>query len=229
MVVASLLGVQGVCIATGPIDAGKTVVGVEGVSDSANVVDAIKTAGILRDSKKLTSPSMAQLNSILKVLNVSGITGGKVAASMKSASDRGMHILKKLLMKNDAASLAAALTPEEVKHIAFILVPVKAFFTQIRKAGDMIVPLIKESLDDQSVGLPFLIVYFESQDDCDIQTYLEKIITTRQALVLFCREMATFCGDVQASFSDDVIKLQQAFQLEQKMKNKEKVDKAPVK
>lgn len=187
------------------------------------VQSIVATDFTLHSPKKLTSSCMTQLNGILKVLNVGGVTGGKVAASMKSASDRAVHVLK-LLGKNDEKTFCGPLTPEEVRHIAFILVPVKAFFTQIRRSGDMIVPLIKESLDEQTVGLPYLIVYFASKDDCDIQTYLEKIITTREALVIFCKEMATFCGDVQASFSDDILKLQLVFQAEQKIKHANKVE-----
>lgn len=166
-----------------------------------------------RKPKKLQNPRMRQLNGILKGLDIGGITGGKVAASMKSASDRAWHVYR-TMKKNK--TLSGPLSPKEASYIALILVPVKAFFTQIRTAGDMIVPLIGESLSDQSVGLPYLISFFASKDSADIQTYLEKIITTREALVTFCKEMGTFCGDIQESFSEDVLNLQKAFLEEQK-------------
>lgn len=173
----------------------------------------------LRSPKKLINKSMVQLNNVLKVLTMGGVPiGGKVAASMKSASDRAVHVLK-LLRKNAGETLPTIiLLPEEVRHIAFILIPVKDFFTQIRTAGDMIVPLVKESLDYKSIETSYLITYFALKEDIDIQTYLEKVITTRGLLIEFCREMATFCGDIQASFSEDILKLQRAFD-EQKKKN----------
>lgn len=188
--------------------------------------DAVKLSLGLRTSKKLVGPTMGQLNNVLKVLNVGVISGGKVAASMKSANDRGLHVLKLYAHVDLALQDFGA---EDTKQIGIVLLPIKAFFTEIRKAGDMIVPLIKESLGEDACKSSFLLNYFVLKDAIDIQTYLEKLITTRHALVLFCKEMVTFCGDVQASFSEDVLKLQETFKLEQKLKNKEKVDKASIK
>ena len=215
MVIVALVGVHDVGLGK---DAGQQECLVQAVS----LPGATPKEGeelMLRTPKKLISQSMTQLNNVLKVLPMGGVSiGGKVAASMKSASDRAVHVLK-LLGKNGGQSLPAeALLPEEIRHIAFILIPVKAFFTQIRTAGDMIVPLIKESIDYKSMEASYLITYFALKDDIDIQTYLEKVILTRGQLIEFCREIATFCGDIQAGFSDDILKLQRAFQEEQKKK-----------
>lgn len=160
---------------------------------------------VLPIPKQLQKPQMKLLNTVFENKPMTSVR-------TKLAYSNAYKVLKSIdtLRKAQPASTPVKYFKSEADEKTFILGslklvldPVRKFLEDVHKYGNIISPLVVESLGEDNKNSLFL-SFFQSKND--IELFFEYEVTTIDALQIACIEFITVFGDMFASLSEYALK-----------------------
>jgi len=140
--------------------------------------------------EKLTSPKMAVLNTVMEFKPI-------VMLEMFKTFERAQQLNAAIEKSGKTTREPSARDKEQIKqYLKAVLTPVRDFFTIVKDKGNLIKPLLEESLKTKT---SILAKFFDAKND---EVFFDTEVTTRELLQQACQEYITFFKALEASLSN---------------------------